>query len=90
MSKIQTEMIEVCSDYVKNNGFFVYSTCSITLEENEMILEKFLKLHSDFKLVDSKPRIGLPGFRGLTQCQRLYPHIHDCNGFFVAKLLKMN
>jgi 16S rRNA (cytosine967-C5)-methyltransferase len=90
MSKIQNEMIEICSNYVKSNGFFVYSTCSVTLEENEMILEKFLKLHSDFKLIDSNPRIGLPGLRGLTQCQRLYPHIHDCNGFFVAKLHKMN
>jgi hypothetical protein len=25
---------------------------------------------------------------GLTKCQRLYPHIHQCNGFFIAKLQK--
>ena len=88
MSKIQTEMIEQCAQYVKQGGFLVYSTCSITLEENEMVIEKFLKLHPEFKLTQSKPRIGLPGLRGLTKCQRLYPHIHDCNGFFVAKLIK--
>lgn len=90
MSKIQSEMIKQCAEHVKEGGFLVYSTCSITLEENEMIIEKFLKNYPDFKLIKSKPRIGLPGLRGLTNCQRLYPHIHECNGFFVAKLRKEN
>jgi 16S rRNA (cytosine967-C5)-methyltransferase len=90
MSKIQTEMIEQCADYVKEDGFLVYSTCSITVEENEMVVENFLKLHSEFELTETSPKIGLPGLRGLTKSQRLYPHIHDCNGFFVAKLKKRN
>jgi len=38
--------------------------------------------------VDIEPKIGYPGLNGLTQCQRLYPHIHQCNGFFIAKLKK--
>jgi 16S rRNA (cytosine967-C5)-methyltransferase len=88
MSRIQKEMIEQASKHVKDNGFLTYSTCSITIEENECVIENFLKKHSEFKLVNSKPRIGLPGLRGQTKCQRLYPHIHDCNGFFVAKLQK--
>ncbi len=88
MSKIQTEMIHQCADYIKEGGFLVYSTCSITVDENEFVIENFLKSHSEFKLVNPKPRIGLPGLRGLTKCQRLYPHIHECNGFFVAKLQK--
>ena len=89
MSKIQAEMIEQCEEHVKTGGFLVYSTCSITVEENEMVIENFLKLHPEFSLTESKPRIGLPGLRGQpTKCQRLYPHIHECNGFFVAKLKK--
>ena len=88
MCKIQAEMINNCAEYVKDGGFLVYSTCSITVEENEMVIENFLKTHPEFKLAKSKPRIGLPGLRGLTKCQRLYPHIHECNGFFVAKLQK--
>jgi NOL1/NOP2/sun family putative RNA methylase len=90
MAKIQAEMIEQCAEYVKKGGFLVYSTCSITVEENEMVIENFLKLNPEFKPVDTKPKIGLPGLRGLTKCQRLYPHIHECNGFFVAKLMKEN
>jgi 16S rRNA (cytosine967-C5)-methyltransferase len=90
MAKIQAEMMEQCAEYVKDGGFLVYSTCSITVEENEMVIEGFLRLHPEFQLVEAKPRIGLPGLRGLTMCQRLYPHVHECNGFFVAKLKKEN
>jgi 16S rRNA (cytosine967-C5)-methyltransferase len=88
MAKFQWEMLDQCAEYVKEGGFLVYSTCSITVEENEMLIEKFLKWHPEFKFVEAAPRIGLPGLRGQTECQRLYPHIHDSNGFFVAKLLK--
>jgi NOL1/NOP2/sun family putative RNA methylase len=88
MAKIQGEMIKQVTEIVKETGFLVYSTCSITVEENEMVIQKFLTLHPEFKLVETTPKIGLPGLRGLTKCQRLYPHIHNCNGFFVAKLMK--
>ena len=88
MAKIQSKMIDECAKHVKNGGFLIYSTCSITLEENEMVIENFLRVNPEFSLTQTKPRIGLPGLRGLTKCQRLYPHIHQCNGFFIAKLKK--
>jgi 16S rRNA (cytosine967-C5)-methyltransferase len=88
MAKIQWEMLNRCAKAVKSGGRLVYSTCSIALEENEMLIERFLKWHPEFELVETSPRIGLPGFRGQRKCQRLYPHIHECNGFFVAKLCK--
>jgi 16S rRNA (cytosine967-C5)-methyltransferase len=88
MAEVQWSMLNNCAHHVKEGGFLVYSTCSVTLEENEMLIEKFLKWHSDFALAETSPRVGLPGFRGQSQCQRLYPHLHECNGFFVAKLLR--
>jgi 16S rRNA (cytosine967-C5)-methyltransferase len=86
MSEIQFQMILNCADKVAKGGFLTYSTCSVTEEENEGVVELFLKEHPDFKLVEITPQIGMPGLRGLIQCQRLYPHIHHCNGFFIAKL----
>jgi 16S rRNA C967 or C1407 C5-methylase (RsmB/RsmF family) len=68
----------------------VYSTCSITVEENEMLIERFLKWHPEFSLTEISPKIGLPGLRGLDRCQRLYPHIHQCSGLFIAKMSKNN
>ncbi len=88
MSELQWQIISNCADKVAKGGVLTYSTCSITIEENEGIIERFLKEHLDFHLVDIEPKIGLPGLKGLTQCQRLYPHIHQCNGFFIAKLQK--
>jgi 16S rRNA (cytosine967-C5)-methyltransferase len=88
MAKIQWNMMNACAEMVKECGYLIYSTCSVSLEENEMLIERFLKRHVDFKLEETTPRIGLPGFRGQSQCQRLYPHLHHCNGFFIAKLFR--
>jgi len=88
MADIQWQMINNCAEKVAAEGVMIYSTCSITVEENEMIVERFLKDHPEFSLAEIKPELGSPGLRGLSQCQRLYPHIHQCNGFFIAKLQK--
>jgi 16S rRNA C967 or C1407 C5-methylase (RsmB/RsmF family) len=81
-------MMNNCVENVKPGGILIYTTCSITVEENEIIIERFLKRSPEFMLADIRPKIGLPGLRGLDRCQRLYPHIHQCNGFFIARLLK--
>jgi 16S rRNA (cytosine967-C5)-methyltransferase len=88
MAEIQRQMLNNCSEYVKPGGTLIYSTCSVTIEENEMLVERFMKWHPEFLLAEITPKIGLPGLRGLEKCQRLYPHIHRCNGFFIAKMLK--
>lgn len=86
MAEIQWNMINRCAEKVAAGGTLIYSTCSITLEENEQIIQRFLKEHAEFSLAAIEPKIGSPGLNGLTQCQRLYPHIHQCNGFFIGKL----
>ena len=88
MAEIQWQMINSCAENVKPKGTLIYSTCSITVEENEMLVERFLKWHPEFSLTEIRPKVGLPGLRGMERCQRLYPHIHQCNGFFIAKLLR--
>ncbi len=88
MAEVQWRMLNNCVEHVKEGGSLVYSTCSITLEENEMLIERFLKWHPEFALTETSPKIGIDGFRGLNQCQRLFPHLHQCNGFFIAKLVK--
>jgi len=88
MAEIQWGMINNCAEKVRAGGVLTYSTCSITVEENEMIIERFLNQHPEFALAEINPKLGVPGLRGLDRCQRLYPHIHESNGFFIAKLLK--
>jgi 16S rRNA (cytosine967-C5)-methyltransferase len=88
MAEIQWQMISNVAEKVKSGGVLAYSTCSITVEENEMLVERFMKWHPEFQLAEINPQLGLPGLRGLTKCRRLYPHLHGCNGFFIAKLKK--
>ncbi|MCW4006938.1 MAG: hypothetical protein NWF04_10175 [Candidatus Bathyarchaeota archaeon] len=88
MTQIQWAMICNCANHVKSGGILTYSTCSITLEENEQIIQRFLNEHQNFHLTDIDPQIGVSGLQGLDKCQRLYPHLHQSNGFFIAKLQK--
>lgn len=86
MAGIQGRILNRCADRVAEGGAIVYSTCSVTVEENEWVVENFLGAHPEFRLVDASPRRGLPGLQGQDGAQRLYPHLHGCNGFYVARL----
>ncbi|MDH7563535.1 MAG: RsmB/NOP family class I SAM-dependent RNA methyltransferase [Candidatus Bathyarchaeota archaeon] len=88
MADVQWQIINICAGNVKAGGTLVYSTCSITAEENEMIIERFLKWHVEFSLAEIAPNMGCTALRGLDKCRRLYPYIHQCNGAFIAKLQK--
>jgi 16S rRNA (cytosine967-C5)-methyltransferase len=82
----QYSILQAASEHVTSNGALVYCTCSILPEENEYVIEAFLKKNPGFKVVPQTPFLGSPGLRGFEQCQRFYPHIHECNGYFIAKL----
>ena len=43
ISNIQYKILKECSKYLKDDGVLLYSTCSMLKEENELIIEKFLK-----------------------------------------------
>lgn len=85
---VQWSMINNYACCVKDGGSFVYWTRSVTVEENELLIERFLKLHPEFSLVEARPRIGVLGLRGQSECQRLYPHLHRADGSYFARLIK--
>lgn len=55
MAKLQYEILESASEVLKVGGDLVYSTCTITDEENINNIEKFLKEHPNFTGI--KPEI---------------------------------
>ena len=87
-ARIQAKILENSAKHVKPDGMLLYSTCSLTIEENELILEDFLKVHPEFDLEEIYPELGDRGLRGLSEARRLYPHRDRCNGFFLAKLVR--
>ncbi|MFX0168848.1 MAG: transcription antitermination factor NusB [Candidatus Hodarchaeota archaeon] len=85
LQKIQFGLLQEGSRFVADNGFLIYSTCSITLTENEQLVLKFLENQPKFILVQAEPLVGKEAFIGMTQCQRLFPQHDDTEGFFIAK-----
>jgi 16S rRNA (cytosine967-C5)-methyltransferase len=90
MARIQGRILDNCADHVAAGGGLIYCTCSVTVEENEFVVEDFLEDHPEFEMVDASPKLGLPGLSGQEGAQRLYPHLHRCNGFYVARLERSN
>jgi len=83
----QQKILEVCARYVKPGGILVYSTCSIEPEENQIIVDSFLKKNKDFCYDDIKPYLPKNlSVREPTGFIQLYPNIHRTDGFFVARL----
>jgi len=88
LTYLQWKLLDTAVNLVKHGGVIVYSTCSITLEENEVIIRKLLEKYSDIILDKQSPFIGMKGFLGLNETQRLFPNLHKTEGFFIAKLRK--
>jgi 16S rRNA (cytosine967-C5)-methyltransferase len=86
----QAAILAAAATLVKPGGRLVYATCSLLSEENEDIVQGFLAAHADFALVpaaDILQRQGLQVPR-IAEYLRLYPHVHDTDGFFAAVMEK--
>ena len=99
-SRLQKELIlaaiDSCNYKGKGDGIIVYSTCTISVEENEWVIDYALK-HRYVKCIETGLDIGEPGFvqfrekhfhPSINNTRRIYPHIHEIDGFFIAKLKK--
>jgi 16S rRNA (cytosine967-C5)-methyltransferase len=87
----QGRLLDAFAAMVKPGGRMIYGTCSILREENEDVIEAFLKRTPGFRI---KPAIELLGPQLASVCSgagflRLYPHKHNTDGFFGAVLVKI-
>ena len=97
ITKTQKQILENCSQYLKKGGELVYSTCSILKEENENIINDFLKVHENFykeKInIEENKKIKNKEFfkKYITNDNYLQVYQNDeTDGFFICKLKKSN
>ena len=93
-SRRQQEMLLEAIKIVNPGSFIIYSTCSFAPEENEVVIDELLRVLGN-SIVIEPVRRGLPGLThfgdrrfhsSLSRTARLYPHLHNTVGFFIAKL----
>lgn len=93
---IQRELLRAAVDCCKVGGTVVYSTCSIAAEENEAVIDYILKKRF-VKIVETGLPIDKEGIMKYEDqrydprvklSRRVYPHMHNMDGFFIAKLIK--
>ena len=84
----QRDILAAAASLVKPGGRLVYGTCSLLAEENEDIVQAFLAAHADFHLVAVKDVLAHLGIDipGTEDYLRLFPHVHETDGFFAAVL----
>ena len=93
-AKRQSEIMNNAATLVARGGYLLYSTCTYSLEENEMVIDGFLRRNPDYKLVPVKEElrratadgINFEGahVKNLDLTRRFYPHKSDGEGQFIA------
>lgn len=81
---VQSAILANASRYVRPGGALLYSTCTVLRRENQAVVEDFLAAHPDFfpePFAAPEPVGECPS--GMVT---LWPHIHDTDGFFLARL----
>ena len=99
-SERQEEILENASKLVADGGYIIYATCTFSLEENEMTVDRFMQAHPEFELIPVKESVKLNTADGIffegcknesiTFCRRFYPHKNKGEGQFMAILHNTN
>ena len=95
----QNQLLQTAFSCLKPRGSLVYSTCSVSPEENELVIHEFLEKNPEASI----EKITLPGLktsptieeyekvkinREVKKCIRIWHQYNDTEGFFIAKILK--
>ena len=94
---LQRELLRAAVDCCKPGGIIVYSTCSISVEENEAVVDyitkvRHVKIRDTGLPIQKKGLINYKENRFNPKCaltRRVYPHVHNMDGFFIAKIQKI-
>ena len=73
LPQIQLQILKTSANYVKDGGFLMYSTCTLSKAENDDVVSAFANGNSDFELIEKKTS---------------FPEKNGGDGFFAALFCK--
>ena len=99
LSKVQRQLIVAGFDCLKPGGELVYATCTLTVEENEMVVQHLLERREsavlkEIDLPSLRYRSGIVEWNGielgkeLRKTVRIMPYDNWAEGFYIARILK--
>lgn len=96
----QIALLRAAYQALKVGGELVYSTCTLSPDENESVIDELLRQFSDASLIDLRGQLPNLNAAGLTQdgdqsynpqlrgALRLWPQLYATSGFFAALIRK--
>jgi 16S rRNA (cytosine967-C5)-methyltransferase len=88
LQEMQGQILRQAAPLIKEGGILVYSTCTLTQEENEGVIGAFLSEYKEFSLEHASALLpkGCEELVDAKGCLRTLPHRHGTDGFFAARM----
>ena len=85
---IQKRILEEAAQLVVPGGTLIYSTCTITPEENQDMVEQFLARHPEYEADDTITDCWLNMDKETNGYVQFLPFADDMDGFFIARMVR--
>ncbi len=90
LAENQARILQMASLQVRTGGLLAYSTCSTESEENEQIVERFLKERPEFRLIVPDHPAGISRWLDARGLLRTFPSVRPWDGFFAAIMVRLS
>ncbi|MFR6291745.1 MAG: 16S rRNA (cytosine(967)-C(5))-methyltransferase RsmB, partial [Peptococcaceae bacterium] len=88
LCRVQKQILEQAAQLVTPGGTLIYSTCTITPEENQQMVQQFLARHPEFYLDETLPDCWLHVEKGQEGYVQFLPFADQMDGFFIARMIR--
>lgn len=88
LARLQRALLDGTAPLVRPGGRLLYATCTLLEEENEGVIEAFLRERHDFALLPAPREAPYRHFVNGRGLFRAFPHRHGTEGFFAAVLVR--
>jgi 16S rRNA (cytosine1407-C5)-methyltransferase len=91
IAETQKDLIESAFHALKPGGILVYSTCTLSIEENQQVCHHLKETLGDEVQFEDLSQLFPNAADAITPegFLHIFPQVYDCEGFFVARIKKL-